>query len=62
LDVFKKEYEFRAKNIDGERALKRVVKSPTTFSQWYSYKLFPYFGGKYPAPHEMGISIIETDY
>jgi len=61
LDAFKTYYEFKAKNIDGERALKRVDKNPTGLLQWFTYKLFPYFGGKYPAPHSMGITIIETE-
>lgn len=61
LDVRRHEYEFKAKNIDGERAMKFIPKGDTRFLQLFTYKLFPYFGGNNPAPHEMGMSIIETE-
>jgi len=61
LDVFKDRYQFKAKNIDGERALKNIEKGKTSFLQLFTYKLFPYFGGNNPAPHNMGITIIETE-
>ena len=61
LDIFKTYYEFKAKNIDGERALKRIDKNSIGLLQWFTYKLFPRFNKEFPAPHNMSISIIETE-
>ena len=61
LDVLKDRYQFKAQNIDGERALKFIPKGDTRFLQLFTYKLFPYFGGNNAAPHDMEMTIIETE-
>jgi hypothetical protein len=56
LRINKNSYDFKVVAQDGTSSIVTVNK---TKNCQIGYKLFPYFGGKFPAPHDMRIDIKE---
>lgn len=62
LIIKPKFYEFTSELPDGEISkIKIEKKGKFKFYKLFIYKLFPYFGGKIPSPHDMEIKIIQKD-
>lgn len=62
LHLLRDKYVFVGENEDGEKAkVSMPRKTGFRFGKLFIYKLFPYFGGSVPAPHDMSIDIVEKE-